>query len=184
MDVLKGEAYRAFGRCFNSGYHERPSPISEALRTCGVSRRSVARLRSTVAANLLSDAHFSRASVASTSGTEAAEPLDGSRAAKPGRTPAPFVLQTALANFAVTYELNVYCADASRMLEVYADLHRQILDVFNEYGVQIMTPAYMADPPIHKVVPPDQWHTAPADGTDARNPGAIAAGARPRAVGS
>ena len=33
------------------------------------------------------------------------------------------------------------------MLEVYGDLHRQILDVFNEYGVQIMTPAYMADPP-------------------------------------
>jgi len=100
------------------------------------------------------------------------------------RSPVPFVLQTALANFAVTYELNVYCADASRMLEVYADLHRQILDVFNEYGVQIMTPAYMADPPIPKVVPPDQWHTAPADGTDRRNTGAIPSGVRPRAVGS
>jgi small-conductance mechanosensitive channel len=100
------------------------------------------------------------------------------------RSPVPFVLQTALANFAVTYELNVYCADASRMLEVYADLHRQILDVFNEYGVQIMTPAYMADPPIPKVVPPDQWPTAPADGTDRRNTGTIASGVRPRAVGS
>ena len=100
------------------------------------------------------------------------------------RSPAPFVLQTALANFAVTYELNVYCATASRMLEVYADLHRRILDVFNEYGVQIMTPAYMADPTIPKVVPPDQWHAAPADGTDGRDTGAIAPSARPRAVGS
>ena len=70
------------------------------------------------------------------------------------------------------------------MLEVYADLHRQILDVFNEYGVQIMTPAYMADPLIPKVVPPDQWHTAPADGKDRRNTGAIASGVRPRAIGS
>ena len=48
-------------------------------------------------------------------------------------SPAPFVLQRALADFAVNYELNVYCEDAVRMLDVYTDLHRQILDVFNEY---------------------------------------------------
>jgi hypothetical protein len=72
------------------------------------------------------------------------------------------VLHRALANFAVTYELNVYCADAARMLQVYDELHRQILDVFNQYGVQIMTPAYMADPAAPKVVPPGQWDTAPA----------------------
>jgi small-conductance mechanosensitive channel len=78
------------------------------------------------------------------------------------RAPAPFVLQTALADFAVNYELNVYCARADRMLEVYADLHRNIQDVFNEYGVQIMTPAYMADPAQPKVVPPGQWYAAPA----------------------
>ena len=74
------------------------------------------------------------------------------------RTPAPFVLQRALANFAVTYELNVYCDKPGRMLEVYSDLHRQILDVFNEYGIQIMTPAYMADPPEPKIVPAAQWY--------------------------
>ncbi len=78
------------------------------------------------------------------------------------RAPAPFVLQRALANCAVTYELNVYCANAQRMLEVYADMHRQILDVFNQYNVQIMTPLYIADPPEPKVVPPAQWYTAPA----------------------
>jgi hypothetical protein len=48
------------------------------------------------------------------------------------------------------------------MLEHYSELHRHILDVFNEYGVQIMTPAYERDPPVPKVVPKDQWHLAPA----------------------
>jgi small-conductance mechanosensitive channel len=78
------------------------------------------------------------------------------------RRPPPFVLHNRLADFAVIYELNVYCADAGTMLEVYTSLHRHVLDVFNEYGVQIMTPAYMADPAEPKVVPREQWHAAPA----------------------
>jgi len=45
---------------------------------------------------------------------------------------------------------------------VYTGLHRHILDVFNEYGVQIMTPAYMADPAEPKVVSREHWHAAPA----------------------
>ena len=76
--------------------------------------------------------------------------------------PAPFVLQLQLGDFCVTYELNVYCADPLRIKPLYADLHRHILDVFNEYGVQIMTPAYEGDPEIPKVVPKDQWFLAPA----------------------
>ena len=44
----------------------------------------------------------------------------------------------------------------------YTNLHRNILDVFNEYGVQIMTPAYEGDPAAPKVVPKEQWYTAPA----------------------
>jgi small-conductance mechanosensitive channel len=78
------------------------------------------------------------------------------------RRPAPFVFHNKLADFAVTYELNVYCAEAATLLEVYTDLHRHILDVFNEYGVQIMTPAYMADPAVAKIVPREHWYTAPA----------------------
>lgn len=74
----------------------------------------------------------------------------------------PFIRQTALGDFAVTYELNVYSDDAWRMGELYTDLHRNILDVFNEYGVQIMTPAYEGDTPEPKVVPKDQWYAAPA----------------------
>jgi small-conductance mechanosensitive channel len=78
------------------------------------------------------------------------------------REPAPFVLQRALGDFCVTYELNVYCSDAKNMLELYAALHRRILDAFNEYGVQIMTPAYRTDPDPPKVVPKDQWYAEPA----------------------
>jgi hypothetical protein len=50
---------------------------------------------------------------------------------------------------------------------VYTDLRRSILDVFNEYGVQIMTPAYEGDPAIPKVVPRDRWFTDPARPEDA-----------------
>ena len=44
----------------------------------------------------------------------------------------------------------------------YAELHRNILDVFNENGVQIMTPAYALDPSDAKIVPKEEWHKTPA----------------------
>ena len=78
------------------------------------------------------------------------------------REPSPFVLQQSLGDFAVNYELNTYCGDARNMLPLYTALHRNILDIFNEYGVQIMTPAYRADTPEPKLVPKEQWYTAPA----------------------
>ena len=79
------------------------------------------------------------------------------------REPAPFVLQLSLNDFAVTYELNVYCDQPSEMDRLYTELHRYVLDVFNEYGVQIMTPAYVADPPEPKIVQREQWFAKPAD---------------------
>lgn len=74
----------------------------------------------------------------------------------------PFVLEVGLGDFAVIYELNVFCGDARNMEYLYAELHRHILDVFNEYGVQIMTPAYHADPLEPKVVMQKDWYAAPA----------------------
>ena len=68
----------------------------------------------------------------------------------------------ALGDFAVTYELNVYCSDVPKIMQLYSALHRSILEVFNEYGVQIMTPAYEGDPDQPKVVPRDKWHEPPA----------------------
>ena len=76
--------------------------------------------------------------------------------------PKPFILQQALGDFAITYELNVYCDDARQMVKLYSELHRNILDVFNEFGVQIMTPNYVQDSQQPKVVPKDQWYAPPA----------------------
>jgi small-conductance mechanosensitive channel len=78
------------------------------------------------------------------------------------KDPAPFVLQKEMGDFAVNYEINAFCKDVSRMLSIKSDLHRSIQDLFNEHGVQIMSPAYEGDPETPKVVPPDQWYAAPA----------------------
>jgi small-conductance mechanosensitive channel len=76
--------------------------------------------------------------------------------------PQPFVLQKALSDFCVNYELNAYCDDANTMARLYNDLHENIQDVFNEYGVQIMTPAYESDTPEPKIVPKERWFESPA----------------------
>ena len=76
--------------------------------------------------------------------------------------PKPFVLQLSLGDFAVNYELNVYCEDVRHMMQLYSELHRNVLDVFNEYGVQIMTPNYVGDTEQPKTVPKEQWYREPA----------------------
>lgn len=87
-----------------------------------------------------------------------------SAARTPGllREPSPFVRQKELGDFAVTYEINAYTDNPLGVDLVYTNLHRNILDVFNEYGIQIMTPAYEGDPEQAKVVPKESWYTAPA----------------------
>lgn len=79
------------------------------------------------------------------------------------KDPAPFVLQKELGDFAVTYEINVYTDSPLAMGAQYTELYRQILDVFNEFGVQIMTPNYEGDPSDAKLVARDQWFAAPAE---------------------
>jgi small-conductance mechanosensitive channel len=78
------------------------------------------------------------------------------------REPAPFVLQKSLGDFCVVYEINVYCDVPAEMAALYSRLHQNILDVFNEYGVQIMTPAYEGDPERPKLVPKAKWWSSPA----------------------
>jgi len=58
--------------------------------------------------------------------------------------PAPFVLQTALNDFYVSYELNAYTAKPTKMLDIYSVLHQNIQDRFNEAGVEINSPHYAA----------------------------------------
>lgn len=65
--------------------------------------------------------------------------------------PSPFVLIKKLDTFCTTYELNAYSARADAMERQYHELHRNILDLFDENRIQIMTPAYEGDPEIPKV---------------------------------
>ncbi|WP_170468640.1 mechanosensitive ion channel family protein [Ruegeria arenilitoris] len=70
--------------------------------------------------------------------------------------PEPFVLWTALADYAINYQINGYTTRGSIIPKIRSDLHRNIVAVFNENGVQIMTPSYMADPPEPKI-PSEHW---------------------------
>jgi small-conductance mechanosensitive channel len=76
--------------------------------------------------------------------------------------PEPFVLQTALSDFYLEYELNARLAEPTQRVRVLSDLHAHIQDLFNEYGVQIMSPHYLADPPKPQVVPKADWCLPPA----------------------
>lgn len=58
--------------------------------------------------------------------------------------PAPFVLQTSLDDYYVSYELNAYTAHAKELLQIQSELHQNIQDKFNEAGVEIMSPAFTA----------------------------------------
>lgn len=79
-------------------------------------------------------------------------------------TPAPQVFQTALSDFYPEYRLVAQAIPSEprpRAL-LLSVLHANIQDVFNEYGVQIMSPHYLGDPQEAKWVPREQWHAAPA----------------------
>jgi small-conductance mechanosensitive channel len=58
------------------------------------------------------------------------------------KDPRPFVLQTALNDFYVSYQINAYTDRPHEMARIYSDLHQNIQDTFNEGGVEIMSPHY------------------------------------------
>ena len=77
--------------------------------------------------------------------------------------PEPFVLQKSLDDFYVVYELNVFTDHPEIMARFYTELHQNILDIFNEYGVQIMSPNYISDKPEPTIVPKERWYAPPAE---------------------
>lgn len=95
----------------------------------------------------------------------AAESTPGLRGA-----PKPYVSQTALSDFYVEYRL---CAQVDRpeiRRETLSALHANIQDVFNEFGVQIMSPHYENDPLDKVWVPKAHWFEAPAEeGVDGKS---------------
>jgi small-conductance mechanosensitive channel len=78
------------------------------------------------------------------------------------KSPEPYVVQRALTDFYVQYELFVVVEWPGERLAVMSKLHSKIQDVFNEYDVQIMSPQYYEQPPQKLVVPREKWFTAPA----------------------
>jgi len=71
--------------------------------------------------------------------------------------PKPFILQTALDDFYANYQLNVYVADADKMALIYSDLHQNIQDVFNEAGIELVSPHYHAHRDGNKSTLPDSY---------------------------
>lgn len=78
--------------------------------------------------------------------------------------PAPQVLQTALSDFYPEYRLVAHgvASETRNRAMLLSMLHSNIQDVFNEFGVQIMSPHYMADPQDAKLVSRANWFTPPA----------------------
>ena len=58
--------------------------------------------------------------------------------------PRPFVLETSLSDWDPVYQINAYIKEAHKMAQIYSDLHQTIQDKFNEAGIEIMSPHYMA----------------------------------------
>jgi small-conductance mechanosensitive channel len=86
------------------------------------------------------------------------------------RDPAPFVHQKALSDFYVEYQLNATLDEPQRRVPTLSVLHANIQDLFNEYGVQIMSPRYVQDPPEKVIVPKARWYDAPT-AAEPTNPG-------------
>jgi small-conductance mechanosensitive channel len=78
------------------------------------------------------------------------------------REPAPFVLQRALNDFYVEYQLLARLeGDPLQRPRVLSDLHARVQDVFNAAGVQIMSPHYFAQPENPVLVPRERWDGEP-----------------------
>ena len=79
--------------------------------------------------------------------------------------PKPVVFQTSLSDWYPVYRLVCQAVPSEprpRAL-VLSQLLANIQDVFNEFGVQIMSPQYFEDPPTPKIVAPANWYAAPAE---------------------
>jgi len=76
--------------------------------------------------------------------------------------PAPYVLQRALSDFYVEYELIAHLeGDPIQRPRMLSELHARIQDAFNEAGVQIMSPHFMVQPDGAVVIPKERWEGAP-----------------------
>jgi small-conductance mechanosensitive channel len=78
------------------------------------------------------------------------------------KQPEPYVLQRQLSDFYPEYTLIVRLGEQKMRIETLSNLHSNIQDAFNEFGVQIMSPHYMVQPERSVVIPRSKWHQSPS----------------------
>jgi small-conductance mechanosensitive channel len=93
--------------------------------------------------------------------------------------PRPYVVQRALSDFYIDYELRVAAARIEDRFKTGSTLHANSQDVFNEVGIQIMVPHFEEQPNQRVVVPRDSTGVKPGG-----EPPAIAAAAEREGGGS
>ena len=75
--------------------------------------------------------------------------------------PKPFVLETELQDYYPCYQINAYIKEADQLSQIYSDLHQNIQDVFNEAGIEIMSPLYYAERDGSAVTIPAEYQQKP-----------------------
>ena len=71
--------------------------------------------------------------------------------------PRPFVLQTKLDDWYVVYQINAYTRHPEQMSAIYSNLHQHIQDLFNEAGIEIMSPHFMGVRQTDQVFMPEEY---------------------------
>lgn len=60
------------------------------------------------------------------------------------KSPAPFVLIIDLSDFYCSYQINAYTKEDQKLPKLYSELRQNIIDKFNEAGIEIMSPHFYA----------------------------------------
>lgn len=71
--------------------------------------------------------------------------------------PSPFVLQTKLDDWYVVYQINAYTRNPDKMALIYSQLHANIQDIFNEAGIEVMSPHFMGVRQNDQVIMPEEY---------------------------
>ena len=71
--------------------------------------------------------------------------------------PRPFVLQTKLDDWYVIYQINAYTRHPEQMAMIYSQLHQNIQDMFNEAGIELLSPHFMGVRQTDQIFMPDEY---------------------------
>lgn len=86
------------------------------------------------------------------------------------KEPTPFVFQTSLDDFYVSYQINSYTHYPGASAKIYSELHSHIQDGFKEAGIEILSPHYRAARDGNAVtIPPDYSSKPKNDDAEDKN---------------